>query len=398
MKKPDARTRYELLKALSRVQIAKKEYDANPPNPDDTSQWFQYSEPFNKLADIIAEILETDVDESDVLLAGNAFTGRTMAWDVFRRFQAGGLRLAIDGLTQAYQRQTADVIFYLAIRGLVPRESLEIAPDIAIMRVEDCKGSKMAARLLERDKAPWWAREREQSISAFAITRVRDWPMKTKSQDRTPSPPIDKLRDAVEGFTMIGPSAPAPDVWWMETTDADFSELLPQNYGGSHVIEIPHHGSNYANQEGADLVAKYLAIGGSLGKKLRIAMNRLNLAQRRSSAGNKAIEAAISLEALLSDGARDDLTFRYSIRSAFLLSNNPDERDKIRHTVRALYALRSKVVHGGEAGDKPIAGKLPRTIATEGIDICARLIRACVDLGGEPDWDHLEMGGSVRKK
>lgn len=59
------------------------------------------------------------------------------------------------------------------------------------------------------------------------------------------------------------------------------------------------------------------------------------------------IKKCISLEAVLGEGNEtDSITERLSDRCAFLISNTPSERNTTRNSIKEIYKLRSKYVHG----------------------------------------------------
>ncbi|MGC2223024.1 MAG: hypothetical protein WA624_11965 [Methylocella sp.] len=119
-----------------------------------------------------------------------------------------------------------------------------------------------------------------------------------------------------------------------------------------------------------------------------IAIERLNLARRRLSPGNKAIEGAICLEALLCPDNNQEITYRLRLRSALLLSTGFDERCKISNDVKAFYNLRSSTVHGTTSESK--TAQKDEACAARGLDICAQALRKIVNLNKKfvpEDWE-----------
>src|SRR5262249_22094734 len=118
---------------------------------------------------------------------------------------------------------------------------------------------------------------------------------------------------------------------------------------------------------------------------------RLNLARRRQSPGNQAIDGGICLEALLGDESPQELTYKLRLRAALLLGRTVDERQTIREDVRRFYDLRSKVVHGRVRGAKDASRD--GHIALRGLQICTQAVRAIVQRNALPDYGEWELTG-----
>jgi Apea-like HEPN len=126
-------------------------------------------------------------------------------------------------------------------------------------------------------------------------------------------------------------------------------------------------------------------------RSLDVALDRLNLARRRRSPGDKAIDAGICLEALLGDDSPQELTYKLRLRAALLLGTTLDERRKIRDDVRDLYDLRSSVVHGRVR--RPKDTLLDGQHASRGLEICTQAVRAIVQRNARPDFAAWELTG-----
>jgi len=81
--------------------------------------------------------------------------------------------------------------------------------------------------------------------------------------------------------------------------------------------------------------------------------SRFNVAQRRLSLGigrrnleDRLIDYMIGLEALYLPDGNLELSFRLSLRIAFLLRTDPSERKETYYFVKKMYGTRSDIVHG----------------------------------------------------
>ena len=84
-----------------------------------------------------------------------------------------------------------------------------------------------------------------------------------------------------------------------------------------------------------DWAERYLKMEGPLRRSMDIALDRLNLARRRRSPGDQAIDSGICLEALLGDDSPQELTYKLKLRAALLLGSTVTERREIREAVGA---------------------------------------------------------------
>ena len=151
----------------------------------------------------------------------------------------------------------------------------------------------------------------------------------------------------------------------------------------------PPYGATELTPDHAAFAARYLALSGKLRRKVDIASARLNLARRRASLGDKALEASIALEALLGDDDRFDLTYKLRLRAALLIQGDVDARQKAMRTIGDFYNLRSGVVHGSIADPKPESAET----VSQALAICVEVLRRLVDHGKVPIWQKLELSG-----
>lgn len=137
---------------------------------------------------------------------------------------------------------------------------------------------------------------------------------------------------------------------------------------------------------------RHFVFGRSRSVHATLALDRLNLARRRRSPGDQAIDSSICLEALLGDKSSQELTYRLRLRAALLLGTTLAERQEIRQAVRNLYDLRSSVVHG--RGPKDTLHDAQH--ASRGLEICTQAARAIVQLNALPDFPTWELTGRPR--
>lgn len=206
---------------------------------------------------------------------------------------------------------------------------------------------------------------------------------------------VDEMRDTINAYVLSGEGAPIVSETWVEFVDPDLQMAeIGRTWSMSRTEGSAPFVLANVTSKGLEWVERYLGLPEDIKRKCQTPVVRLNLARRRMSAGDKALDGCISLEALLSGKARGELTHRLSVRTALLLGRTLGERQTIAKKVRALYELRSNVVH---ASDSKKAEKA-QMVAEQGLELCLSAIRAIVEhrqmpepelweLQGGPDWN-----------
>lgn len=200
----------------------------------------------------------------------------------------------------------------------------------------------------------------------------------------------DLMHKTINAFTLDDSASPILAQTWPEFVDKDM-ELTAFGRGwnaqmsdGAH----PRQGINI-NAQALRWVEKYLGLPQAVQDACDVALARLNVARRRYTAGDKAIDGAICLESLLSGGGKGELTYKLSVRTALLLGKKIEERRAIMKDVKDFYSLRSDVVHGGRKVEK----ERDRRVAETGLAHCLSTLRAVVESKAVPDPASWELTG-----
>lgn len=88
---------------------------------------------------------------------------------------------------------------------------------------------------------------------------------------------------------------------------------------------------------------------------LRIPAQRLVDGGGRNRGDDAVIDYAIGLEALLPEDAGSELSYRFALRGATILSWNGGDRKKAFDELRDFYDVRSKIVHGGRLASAKVS-------------------------------------------
>lgn len=204
----------------------------------------------------------------------------------------------------------------------------------------------------------------------------------------------DVLADVARVLTLIGPRAPVSAGIWYEFDDEDLfgytSEISGRSTRFVDVLPITSQSYPLLDADTAkELVPLFLGLDQQTQKKIRVALQRLNMAQRRHNLGDKAIELAISLESLLST-ENNEVKHRVTTRATRLLAGSEADRVRNRDVISAMYDYRSKMVHQGEAPQrgKNIAGvhTTPADILTSAVNLCVDVITSLLRARRIPEW------------
>ena len=100
-------------------------------------------------------------------------------------------------------------------------------------------------------------------------------------------------------------------------------------------------------------------------KALNLAIRRYLRSNWRYEAEDIVIDNIIALEALLSD-SEQEIQYRISIRLAFLIGQNPEDRPKIFDIMKHFYAIRSNIVHGNAKEVNDVIKKIGKYFTEQG--------------------------------
>ena len=228
-----------------------------------------------------------------------------------------------------------------------------------------------------------------------------DEPQHQRAVDNTVRQGINELlQDVTSVLSMVGPRIAISAAIWFEFDDPDL-RFLSTYFSGRHaryVDVIPLRPMTFPvldPDEAVDLVRRFLALPNALKKKIRVALNRLNTAQRRFSIGDKSIDICIALESLLGGTDKNEVTHKVTTRAARLLGGTIESRLRNRDIVNLTYRFRSSMVHEGTepTGDKPVSGvNTPvAMIVEEAVGVCVRVIKTIMHSGSIPDWKEFDV-------
>ena len=202
------------------------------------------------------------------------------------------------------------------------------------------------------------------------------------------------LREVALALTVVGLRVPILAAQWFTFDDPDFEETVLGVGRRSHLLEIlPNRPTDYPvldPTEARNIVEAYLALTKPTRNTVRLALERLNQAQRRHRIGDRAVELSIAFETLLLRRRSSDKVENITKRLENFLDGTGAVRKKNSAVVNATYDIRSDLVHAGQdaVGHRWIDGHRVSVldIVEHATAMCAELIRTVMRRGSLPRW------------
>lgn len=211
---------------------------------------------------------------------------------------------------------------------------------------------------------------------------------------------MEEFHDIAMLITLIGSNPVIGTAIWMEYEDADlkcYGDFL-SSWNARSIEIIPRAGQVYQPVDLSEIqhiISDFQRMNTQAKLKVRVALERFNLALRRGSLGDRAIDLSIALESLVGGNEPSEVTHKVTTRTARLLGSDLTQRSRIRDIVKATYTYRSAMVHNGQ---QPTKAKMILEEKTEAKEIlkqacvvCADLIKTILRLGDTPEWQSFDI-------
>lgn len=310
------------------------------------------------------------------------------AWMLRRASKVGSVQTVAD--LERYVKSTEiPHLAVLALSGIKVTTPCDFEGGMSLVPWDDLPESRGKGRINEMFssslswKSPSAALVREHQLPKLHIP-AEEIDSHFKAIDQS------DMIDAVLCIGVIGPTAPEVLASW--TQPPIWAPILAGSIGVAHYEGIgrkdPWPDSSCG--EAVEIFQAFRGLGHKQQTVLRLAMQRLNLAMRRTSLVDRAIDLGIALETLfLGDigNERGELAFRLCIRAARYMGNDEEDRERIYLLVRDLYDLRSRAVHTGVV-PTTTRNKTTDEVLNQGFSLTARTI-AALARDGAPDWKNV---------
>lgn len=209
------------------------------------------------------------------------------------------------------------------------------------------------------------------------------------------------LLDVTLALTVVGPRVPISAAQWFTFDDPDLEQasMMSGSRRGQMIEILPRGFTDYPildPEEAPQVVQAYLALHADARNKVRVALQRLNQAQRRHNVGDRAVELSTAFETLLGDKVTTEMTHKIKVRSVRLIGGTDEVRKKNSDVIKEAYNIRSKLVHTGHVdatSTKTVCGQQMSVsdIIDHTITMCADLIKIIILSGAIPDWSIFDI-------
>lgn len=320
---------------------------------------------------------------------GRGVTHVFLAEWLLRRAGTVGPDLAVMELQRYLSRERLPFRATVAVGGIRPDRAYDLGHGIQLVPWKDIVQSS-TKRAIE-EESPFHRSFYDPDgalVRELELPRIHVDHSETKEYLR--STDWSEMTDMLLCLGLFGPTAPVLLASWLEPP-----EWAPVKTGSYSMpfVEGPGAGRPFpetAAIEAARLFSTWLDLTEERRAELRVPMQRLNSAMRRSNSVDSAIDLGIALESIFLPDGRGALTFRLRVRAARWLGSTPEERWRLSVTVGDLYAVRSMAVHGGRVPDN-IRRRQTKELLEEGYRLTATALVALISKG-DPDWDAVTYG------
>jgi hypothetical protein len=307
---------------------------------------------------------------------------------------------AVEWLHKIFSTEVADLRYVAVVYGLKIADCLVLGNGVTLVPLEALPPSANASAV--RRQTQVWPGPTHHSISMMfpigamlEVPQVPAMPAYESASDNKAPPRSDVLERTVSAFTLVDGATPVIGASWLEFADIDLAnaEIGQTWMGPTYEGVLSFVQETKIDDEAVAWVNKYLDLGDDVMGMCDVAIERLNLARRRQSPGNKAIEGAICLEALLGDNDNRELTYKLALRAALLLATGLAARREIKEAVSRLYKLRSSTVHGRPSKTAHVSRDA--ACAAKGLEICTRALQEIVRRNEKPTPGDWELSGGA---
>ena len=320
---------------------------------------------------------------------------------VRRALQVGSPGAAIEWLRKVLGTTAATGRTIQALWGVPVAGEIQLTSDVKIVPIGTLPDSAQKRRLTQVNNSPYGS-VFNYAEPESALVMARQIEPFTFDPETQPNLQNDDylaahklLLDIALALTVVGPRSVISAMKWFSFDDPDLEYALLGSSHSSHMHEIvPSQLVNYPAldpNEAPQIVQGYLALSGTTRDKVRVALQRLDQAQRRRNIGDRAVELSIAFETLLGDDGNTEMTHKIKVRSVRLLGGTADARKRNADVINKTYKIRSQLVHTGSvsAGEtETICGERISTsvIIDHATSMCADLIKIIIKRRFIPEW------------
>lgn len=315
-------------------------------------------------------------------------------WTTRNKSPDGGLELIYKFISQ----NRLDAYYTIALSGIKTDGPLKLSGDIDLVPIADLPASASRDKCLGISSfvGDIAKPSSERPVSAL-ITRYPIHPALVEEPPRTGQDGKELkasaerrgiMNEVCQCLTVVGPCCPVPVYEWDGIENPpDFIFLGYGIANPEHEItpKTPKRIGKLNTDHARQTVNAYLNLPQAHKDNLRIPLERLNLAMRRTKFADSAIELGIAFESLLGKDQDPEKSIGTNLREngTLIHGGSPEARKKVSLLIRDAYKMRSIAVHEGTIPDEMKFQRGEKKKSTEdrlwaGIELCALLLRKVI--------------------
>lgn len=204
------------------------------------------------------------------------------------------------------------------------------------------------------------------------------------------------LNDLFMLLPVAGPCAPVIATHWTTLDDPDLAFACRGEGRSGTMHEIFSIQSPSQTEVNVEILrtshAGFLKLNISDKSRIRTALKRIVQARLRHSLGDRAVELCTSLETLGGDDQTNEISHKVATRFARFVGGDLAARKKNFKLIKAVYGIRSKMVHGGVFDPTKTFDGLTTEVAIEYvINLATRFIQEVLEQQRFPEWQEFDI-------
>lgn len=312
---------------------------------------------------------------------------------------------ALDWLKKVLATESATGSHIMSISDIETEVAIDFDNGARLVPLEQIPESRSKEFSLDRSYI-----RRSSFISVARPTSALILPARIESYFWKERAPVQKEEDVFRSYNIldgirlalscVGPCCPVNAGYWFSYDDRDLDDAMLGGGSMTKMIDIQNQYQSKTRridpQEARQVVNAFLGLEKEVASRCLIALDRLNQSIRRSaSRGDKCLDLAMALEALLVNDSGEH-SYKVSLRAALLAGQRGGDLLRYRAIAKALYDVRSKLVHTGKDSElvKLPSGYGPiRTydLISEAEELVSNVLKEVIERGRLPNWFEFEL-------
>lgn len=204
------------------------------------------------------------------------------------------------------------------------------------------------------------------------------------------------LKDVMMLLAVAGPCCPVLAAYWSVLEDAELAAACHGEARGGTMHEITSRSPPVAVPIDGELmkacVSGFQGMRDTEQARVRTALKRIIQARMRHDLGDRAVEICTALETLAGDGQNNEISHKVATRFARFLGGDLDTRKDTFKLIKAVYGIRSKMVHGAMTTmPSTVNGRPAEEAVHSATELAGKFIARVLQAGSIPNWSDFDI-------